>query len=359
MRFIGSKKPLLPFIEKVISSYCGNDRNKTIGDLFCGTSIVSVLFKKLNYKVIANDNLAFCATMAKASLQINEEPLFSSLLNSREIEHQITNNLFTTSYDKVLAFLNQLPGTEGFIFKEYSPGGTCEKKFNRKYFTDENAKKIDAIRNKIYEWSTSKLLTEAEEALLLTDLLRATNKIANIAGTYGYFMKDWIDARVWRPLTLVRSPIIKSNKEHLVYQMDANELIKKIKCDVLYLDPPYNWRHYGAYYHILETIVKWDNPKIEGMSGLRSWEETKSRYSYRNQALNALVELLKNAKAEHLFLSYNNEGLISNEEICKALSTFGYLSIEEIPYKRYKSNNGGAQEIKVKERIYYVKINKN
>ncbi len=355
MRFIGSKQQLLPFIEQVITTYCGNNTNSTIGDLFCGTSAVSAHFKKLGYTVIANDNLAFCVILAKASLLVNDEPLFSPLIESGELKKETRDKLFPTPYDDVLSFLNHLHGTEGFIFKEYSPSGTHKKKFERRYFTDENAKKIDVIRTKIEEWSTSKLLTEGEEALLLSDLLRATNKVANIMGTYGYFMKDWIDSRVWKPLTLVCSPIVKSNKKHMLYQKDANELVKQIKCDILYLDPPYNWRHYGAYYHILETITKWDNPQIKGMSGLRPWKESKSRYSYRDEALNALAEIIESAQSRHIFLSYNSEGLISHDEIRDTLSTFGELSIEEVPYRRYKSNNGGSQVVKVKERIYYVK----
>lgn len=361
MRFIGSKESLLPFIEQVIVAYCGNntnnDANNIIGDLFCGTSVVSTHLKKLGYTVIANDNLTFCATLAKASLLINDEPTFSSLMESGEIKKKVRDKLFATPYDEVLSFLNNLSGIEGFIFNEYSPAGTHNKNFKRRYFTDDNAKKIDAIRTKIQDWSTSKLLTEPEEALLLADLLRATNRVANIAGTYGYFMKDWIDSRVWKPLTLVRSPIVNSDKKHMIYQKDANELVKDIKCDILYLDPPYNWRHYGAYYHILETITKWDNPQIKGMSGLRHWEESKSRYSYRDEALNALIELMERAQSKHIFLSYNTEGLISHEEICETLSDFGNLSVEEVPYRRYKSNNGGIQASKVKERIYCV--NKN
>ena len=355
---MGSKSHLLTFIENTITKYCGKNNSKIIGDLFCGTSAVSVLFKKLGYAVIANDNLAFCATMAKSYLLNNKEPQFSSLMKSKEIKNQSIHKLFPTAYEKILNYLNQLPGEEDFIYREYSPGGTAGKEHERKYFADKNAKKIDAIRNKIKNWRNLKLINESEEALLLASLLKSANKVANIAGTYGYFMKDWIDSRVWKPLTLECSKIIESKKKHRVFQEDANELVKRINCDILYLDPPYNWRHYGAYYHILETIVKWDNPLVEGRSGLRPWQESKSRYSYRNEALNALTELIENANAERIFLSYNNEGLISREEICSMLTRFGELHIEEVPYRRYKSNNSTTQKRKVKERLYYVKKGK-
>lgn len=48
------------------------------------------------------------------------------------------------------------------------------------------------------------------------------------------------------------------------------ELITQIKgVDILYLDPPYNERQYAPKYHILETIAKWDNPKIQGITGMK------------------------------------------------------------------------------------------
>jgi adenine-specific DNA-methyltransferase len=354
MRFIGSKSNLLRFIERTILRNC-NGNDYTFGDFFCGTASVGTHFKELGFEIIANDNLMFCSTMAKARLLLNNEPQFIELLSDGEIPSGVKDKIISNPYNIVQSFLNNLSGKEGFIFKEYSPGGTKDKTFERRYFTDENAKKIDAIRNKIAEWKQNGLITDVEESLLLNDLLRATNEVANIAGTYGCYMKDWIDNRVWRSLKLRRTNIIYSDKEHRVFKEDANDLVKKVECDILYLDPPYNWRHYGAYYHILETIVLWDNPKVTGVGGLRPWEETKSRYCYRDEALGALIELLENARAKDIYVSYNNEGLISHGELLKTLPDFGKLTISEIPYRRYKSNSNGFSNGKVKERIYYVK----
>jgi len=357
MRFIGSKKNLLPFLEKNILKYCDSS-DRSFGDIFCGTAVVSTHFKKLGYAITANDNMFFCSIMAKAGLYNNEEPQFSQLIDSEHISLNNPNKLYSTPYDAVLSFLNRLDGIEGFIYNNYSPGGTQNKECQRKYFTDENAKKIDAVREKIFEWQSKNLLTEGEESLLLTDLMKATNRVANIVGTYGMFMKEWIDKRVFKPLILSRSEIIKSNKKHVVYNMDANKLVENIECDILYLDPPYNWRHYGAYYHILETIARWDKPKIVGISGLRNWENNKSRYSYRNEALTALKELIEKANAKHIFLSYNSEGLIKHDILCESLSEFGELIVEETYYQRYKSNNNGSNNSNnVIERLYYVKKN--
>ena len=311
-------------------------------------------FNRLGHKIIANDNLYFCCILAKATLLINDEPTFFKLMNSEEIPKQKIGKFSPKPYDFVLYYLNHLPEIKGFIFNEYSPGGTSTKQCVRRYFIDSNAKKIDAIREKIKDWGSKGLLSEGEEALLIADLMRATNKVANIAGTYGYFLKEW-DPRTKNELTLRRSQIIKSNKEHEVYNEDANQLVENINCEVLYLDPPYTWRHYGAYYHILETIARWDKPEVSGMAGLRPWENSRSRYCHREEAADALMELIQKAKADHIFLSYNDEGLIPHEKICEILSTRGEVVSLAMPYRRYRSHNNDEIKNKVLERIYYVK----
>jgi adenine-specific DNA-methyltransferase len=138
--------------------------------------------------------------------------------------------------------------------------------------------------------------------------------------------------------------------------MDAHSLIKQRDFDVLYLDPPYTWRHYGAYYHILETITRWDEPIVTGLTGLRPWEENKSRYCDRADAINALSELVTEAQCHHLFLSYNSEGMITHAQIMELLSSRGDPMCSETSYRRYRSNSGGTKKKALKERLYYVQV---
>lgn len=353
MRYIGSKERLLPFIEEQVSKRVKEDIY-SFGDPFCGTAAVSRLFKRLGKKVTANDSLRFCYVLAKAALTINAEPQFRRLVESGAVGTKEAVNLFSIPYDKVLDYLNAVGGEQGFVFREYSPGGTANGTYQRQYFSDANAQKIDAIRSQIAQWEISGLVSEAEGCLLISDLLRATNRVANIAGTYGCFIKRW-DQRALKPLTLRRSPIISSSQSQEVFCGDALALVKARSFDVLYLDPPYTWRHYGAYYHILETIAQGDEPVVTGRTGLRPWEENKSRYCDRSDAVNALRELVSLAEFKHLFLSYNSEGMISHDQIMETLALRGDPAFSEATYRRYRSNNGGTEKKKtLKERLYYV-----
>jgi adenine-specific DNA-methyltransferase len=56
---------------------------------------------------------------------------------------------------------------------------------------------------------------------------------------------------------------LENNINNEVYNKDANELIREIESDILYIDPPYNSRQYFNSYHVPENIVKWDNAELE------------------------------------------------------------------------------------------------
>lgn len=349
MRFIGSKERLLPTIEKIVRNQF--PEGSTVGDLFCGTANVAACLKQMGYRVIANDNLFFCTVIAQAALLISEEPTFRGLQN---VTTEPTS-LLSFSYDNILGYLNNLTPIKGFIYSNYSTEGTRNQENKRNYFTGTNAAKIDAIRVQIEEWYTNHDITYEEKCLLITDLLNATVAVSNTAGTYGYFLKR-IDQRALKELTLMRSRIIPGRTDHLVFNKDANELAGEVRLDIAYLDPPYNWRQYAAYYHILETIAKYDSPPLFGRSGLRPWDGQRSRYSYRNDAHNALSEIISKINAQAILISYNADGLIAHEKIMQILAGIGSPEVETVLLPRYISALGGSDNHTVKERLYYVSV---
>jgi adenine-specific DNA-methyltransferase len=349
MRFIGSKERLTPTIGSILQKHLAE--GSIVGDLFCGTAAVSGFLKHRGYRIIANDNLFFCTVIAQATLMISEEPEFPGLGN---LANARTKLLYSV-YDGVLEYLNRLPPIKGFIYKNYSLEGTKGQENERNYFTGENAGKIDAIRTKIEEWYKVNAITYNEKCLLLSDLLDATVSVSNTAGTYGFFLKN-LEPRALKGITLKRSRIVPGRTDHLIFNKDANELAQEITVDVAYLDPPYNWRQYAAYYHILETIAKYDSPQISGKSGLRPWIEQSSRYSYRKDAYNALAEIVNTINAGAILLSYNADGLVTHEEIMGILSHIGKPEVETVVLPRYISSSGGSDNHTVKERLYYVSI---
>jgi adenine-specific DNA methylase len=332
MRYYGAKTKLLPFIESIVKKTGVNGTSNFV-DLFAGTSAVGKHFKKLGYTVISNDTLEFSYAIAKTYIELNEEPLFKKLKSHLKLKNG-NENLFD--------YLNNLKTRkEGFMFENYSPNG------GRQYFTDENALRIDTFRYLIEEWKEEKKITELEYYYLITSLLRGVNLTSNVSGTYGAYLKTW-DKRALNPLILEPVDIIPSKNKNKAYKRDANELIKEIHSDILYLDPPYNSRQYASNYFILELIAEgWfkSKPEIYGETGMRNYEHQKSKYCSKTTALNALEDLILNSsKSQYIVLSYNNEGVIPQTAIEQTLGRIGTVETFTENHKRYKSINQTVED---------------
>lgn len=325
MNYIGSKFSILKYIDDTVNDFVKPKDNMIFCDIFSGTSSVGKYFKKKGYNIISNDLQYYAYITAKHFIENNDKIEFLKLK-----EQQI----------EPFEFLNTLNGVNGFIYNNYSRGGTNGKLFERQYFSDENAKKIDAIRIKIEEWYTDKLINNAEYYYLLSCLLEAADKVANTASVYEAFLKK-LKPSANKNIELVPLEIIVSENSGLLkaYNKDANELIKEISGDILYMDPPYNTRKYNTNYHMLETIALYDSPEIKGKTGVRVESQKKSKYCLKKDAAGTLEELVKNAKFRYLFLSYNDEGIIPLDEIERIFSKYGKYKRYEKQHKRYKSDN--------------------
>src|SRR5262245_48033500 len=313
MNYIGSKHTLLPFIEEVFRKI-SDGSERTVGDIFAGTGAVGRHFKKLGLRVIANDFQHYAYALNRAYIEINEEPGFVELKREYKDKFAKCRAVTGDSVDQVLAFTNSLPGAQGFIAKNYGPEG------NRFYYTEANAEKADAIRLAIEDWLARKIITEDEYFYLLCSLLDAIDQVANTASVYGAFLKKFKSSAL-KPLTLKPLTLYNHVTGCRAFQRDANELIEEIECDALYLDPPYNHRQYGANYHVLETIAAYDNPELTGVTGMRDYP--RSRYCKPRDAREALERLIAGARARHILMSYNDEGVLSFEAIARMLSPRG------------------------------------
>ena len=134
------------------------------------------------------------------------------------------------------------------------------------------------------------------------------------------------------------------------------DLLNRINVDILYLDPPYNARQYLPNYHVLETIAKYDNPTIKGVTGMREYCCEKSSFCNSKTALRDLETIARESQYRYLVLSYNSEGIMPQESIISVLSKYGKVKLEQFQYARYKSNNNGLSNSKrsVFEQLYIL-----
>lgn len=122
--------------------------------------------------------------------------------------------------------------------------------------------------------------------------------------------------------------------------MDANKLIKTISADITYIDTPYNNRQYASNYHLLENVARNNKPVLTGKTKVFEWSKLRSNYSIKRNALASMQNLIENLDSTHIFVSYNNEGIIPENELISLLkenSLNNKIKIEKIPYRKYKS----------------------
>ncbi len=318
MNYIGSKYSLLDFLQTTIDKVTGLDPNDgyTFGDLFAGTGVVGAKYKERGCKVIANDIQYYSYVLNKHYLE-NCPPMDSSL-----IEH-----------------LNNLAGVEGFVYMNYCTGSGSE----RNYFTDSNGKRCDAIRLELNRLRELEKIDEGTYYWYLASLINSIDKYANTASVYGAFLKH-IKKSAQKDFKLELLPIIDGNKGK-VYNEDINQLVKKITGDVLYLDPPYNARQYCANYHVLETIAKYDNPILTGKTGLREYKMQKSLFCSAKTVASTFEDLMASAQFKYIFLSYNNEGLMSFDTIREIMSKYGEYQQFSQEYRRFKADKDENRNI--------------
>ena len=328
MNYIGSKHKLSDWLLTNIKEVCGEDLSSAVFcDLFAGTGSVGKTFKPLVKGVIAND-LEY----------------YSYALNRNYIGNN--SNLNTEEY---IFKLNNLKPLEGFIFQTYSESGVAD----RLYFSAENGKKIDAIRNQIEIWFTKKEIGEDLYFFLLASLLESADKVANTASVYGAYLKK-IKKSAQKKLILEPATFEITSGNHRVFHKDSNVLISEIEGDILYLDPPYNARQYGANYHLLNTIAKKDTFVPKGKTGLRTY--SKSAFCSKVKVAESFEKLIETAQFKTIFLSYNNEGLMPAETVKSIMQRYGKYDLVTKEYQRFKADKTESRNHKASVTTEYLHV---
>ena len=353
--YIGNKRSLLSFInESVIDIKQKLSKDKIVTfDGFAGSGVVSRFLKQHSSKVYAND-------LEKYSYAITK----SFLTNTSEIDSKYINQ-FIKHLNEIK---NQSNGV-GIIEKLYSPKDTKNILHGERcFYTNENAKIIDRIRQEIESEVTDKKYKDIFLSILLHKASVHTNTSGVFKGFYkssktdiGKFGGNGENALVRILGEITMEPIILSNYEceYEVFNGDTNEVVKTMEdVDLVYYDPPYNQHPYGSNYHILNTIYEYVEPeKVSKVAGIRE-DWNKSAYNKKVQAETAMDSLIKETKSKYIMVSYNNEGIISSEKMLEILKKYGEVELRRKEYSTFKgSRNLKDRKNKVEEQIYILKKN--
>ena len=319
-RYLGNKYKLLPFIMDVVNTNCTGIN--TVADVFAGTGAVASAFT--NKKIITNDTLYsnyICHVAWFGSEHFSEEKIIS----------------YITTYNN--ASINEC--------------NYMTDNFADTYFSCSDCSKIGYIRENIENEYISGSINKRERAILITSLLYAMDKIACTCGHYdAYRQGAEFDKHLELALPL---PEQNNNENNQCYNTDANELVKNIQADLIYIDPPYNSRQYCDAYHLIENVARWEKPLVSGVA--RKMDRTALKSDYCTlKATEAFEELINNINAKYILLSYNNmaekgnersNAKISDEDIFRILEKKGKVTVFSETYKAFttgKSNIKGNEE---------------
>lgn len=327
MRYIGSKAKLIDEIHDIINSNIKLTKDSVFCDLFSGTGTVADSFKN-QCNLIINDNMYACFCVSKAKI-LNTKCFFEKLGFD---PFEFFNSADCSSY------------TKGFCYNNFAPTIS-----GRQYFSDENAKFIDYIRDTIDEWFIENKITNDEKDYLIGCLIESVSKVSNVAGVYSAYLHIW-DPRAVKKMSFLKLEN-ESNNDYKkdFYQEDANSLIEKINGDVLYLDPPYTTTQYISQYHVLETIAKNDRPAIHGVGAHRDNGNQISNWCKKGIVEYSFEQLIKKANFKYIVVSYSDAGLMSKEFIEKVLKRYakeGSYKLKKINFVKYKNTRAVKREIR-------------
>jgi adenine-specific DNA-methyltransferase len=338
LNYIGSKFKLLDWITTIILDKTGwrSFDDKTVADLFAGTGIVSYHFRKNNARLISND-----------------AELYSSI-----ITHSLTRSVYTDCCKNTISNLQKEIDeykhneTVGFVAKHYSPYNGNERMF----FTVENAKRIDYLRERLEIIRNN--LTNDEYMFILASIITSADAVSNVPAVYGCYLKNFKSKAT---KSLVLSPIHTferiPNELSNTYKMDIlqTDFLRSFESDMVYLDPPYNERQYSKNYFPLNIIAKPPSQLImeqplKGKTGIPS-DCYISPFCKKREVENAFDTVFRELKTQWIFLSYNSESLISKEKMLEIMAKYGTVSVVECDYKRFKSFEYN-KDIEIKEYLF-------
>lgn len=330
-RYTGSKYKLIPWIKDTILEQC--EKHDSFFDVFGGTGIVTASMLDVCSTVYINDFLYSNQVIYKAFF--SQDKYRKNILKKYEI---LFKGLDDSTEDNYVSH-----------------------NFGDKYFSFVDAKKIGFIREKIEKDYLEKKINSKEYSILLASLLYSLDRAANTVGHYEAYIKKEVPRSSFE-YNLI-TPIHTESKIK-IFREDSNKLAPKIKADIAFVDPPYNSRQYSRFYHVLETITKWEKPELKGVA-LKPPEENMSEYC-RSSAPRVFDDLIKKLRVKYIAVTYNNTynskssssaNKITLEQIKETLDHVGKTNVYEHEYQRF--NAGKTDKVDHKEYLFITSVNNN
>lgn len=326
-RYLGNKFRLLGFIRRVVETHCTDV--EVVADIFSGTGAVASAFT--DKILITNDILYsnYLCNLAWFGCEAERPKVLAGLIGAYNAEVNLGRNYMTDNFADT-------------------------------YFGHEDCARIGYVRDDIESRYKNGFINERERAILVTALLYAMDRVANTCGHYDSYRRGITSYRRME-IHLPEVPL-KNSDANRCFNEDANWLVRKIRADLVYIDPPYNSRQYSDTYHLLENVARWEKPKVYGVARKMNRDKIKSDYC-TGRAAAAFEDLIENIDARYILFSYNNmaqkgnarsNARISDDKIFRILGNKGEVKVFS---KKYRAFSAGKSDIpQNEERLFLCSV---
>jgi adenine-specific DNA-methyltransferase len=237
--------------------------------------------------------------------------------------------------------------------------------FSGGYFGLSQCIEIDSIRFAVDHLLHHRVIGRDQHRWMILALCQAACKVANTTGHFAQFLKvkksnvdrfvrqrrrsvwsEWQDAiRGFRPLGSKTW-----RRRNRAFKCDALSLLKSLhrtrrKPSVIYADPPYTNDHYSRFYHLYETLVRYDYPEAIGIGRYRP-DRFRSAFSLRTRVAGQIEQLIESCSVigAELVLSYPEDGLLKNsKELIPSILMKHYSRYEAYQVDHFHSSLGGSK----------------
>ncbi|MEK7477086.1 MAG: DNA adenine methylase [Candidatus Coatesbacteria bacterium] len=303
IKYLGSKRLIVDRIVRAVNAIPGT---RSVLDLFSGTARVGHALKRAGYRVLANDHNEYARVLATCYVAADREKVLAPAT-------------------RLVREFNRLRGKPGWFTETF-----C---VNSRFFQPKNGARVDAIRDAI----RGKGLEPELEAVLLTSLMEAADRVDSTTGVQMAYLKRWApralgDLELRVPDFLPRARAGKGE----AHGLDAFEAAARLEADVAYLDPPYNQHSYLGNYHVWESLARWDRPEVYGIARKRlDVRSRQSVFNSRPRFRAAFSRLVRAVRARTLIVSFSDEGYLDRAAMEEVLGLRPAVGVVAMDFKRY------------------------
>ncbi len=355
---MGNKHDVAPVVAQLVRR---RRRDRPFLDVFCGLCSVGGAVARIGNRVIGNDIQSFAVLVARCLLATAEAPpsptkLKDALWRSYVYNHRRLLERFADDIereDRILADGDANAYRHAYTQWRHAandqdiaaelaaiarpadqrPYRLVTLTFAWGYFGLRQAIAIDSIRFAIDRARASERLTPAGADWALVGLLQAASCASASPGHFAQYLRPESDEGFVRILRQRRRDMWKQllhevgklapygspdwRRGNAVLQHDALAIWEHLdnfgfEDGIVYADPPYSKDHYSRYYHVLETLTRYDYPSAVGKGRYRP-DRFATPFSLKTQVEAAMSDLC-GAVAERgstLVLSYPSNGLLN------------------------------------------------